>query len=381
MFNKKTLRDINLEDKKVLVRVDFNVPIRNNKVENNLRIKSVLPTIRYLLDQKAKQIVLISHLGRPNNKNDGETNLSLSLKPVANELSRLLEKPVSFVDQITGEKVKQTLVSARSNSIVMLENLRFSSKEEANDLSFAKQIVEDTQSEIFVQDGFAVIHRPHASTVQIPKLLPTVAGFLLEKEVRNLLEASQKPHRPVLILIGGSKITDKQPLIDHFLSFADQIVVGGKIATDGFSSGNPKIYVAEDFRTNIAGQKLDIGNLSLAKTLDFIDTHHTIIWNGVFGQTEVPPFDTSSRIIAEAIGRKDLKDNQTIICGGDTAGFVENLLLFRETLSEDLSGALNFAPDSAPLEYSLLSTGGGASLELLLDKPLPGLENILSREN
>lgn len=365
MFDKTTIRDIDLRNKNILVRMDFNVPLRDGKVLSNFRLQAALPTIQYLLAGQAHHIILISHLGRPK----GQFDPALSLAPVAEELSRFLDRPVTFISQTIGETVKNQIDALPQGSVVLLENLRFSSAEEENSLDFAKQIVYDTSADLYVQDGFAVIHRAHASTVQIPQLLPTVAGFLIEKEVTNLSQVLQTPKPPVTVIIGGAKISDKQPLIDRFLSLADHILVVGKIAADGYTPSDPKIYVAEDFREDQEGSKLDIGNLSLSKILPTIKHSHTIIWNGTAGKTEEPGFDLSSKAIAETIGRKNPEYNQTIILGGDTSGYVEKLLEAHTINSRD--------PDSSPsLNYSLISTGGGASLEFLLGLPLPGLDVI-----
>lgn len=360
MFNKKTIHDINVENQNILVRTDFNVPLQDQKVQNNFRIQAALPTIQYLIDHHASHIILISHLGRPN----GQINPALSLKPVSLELSKLLKRPVIFIPETIGKKVRSIIDSAPVGSIILLENLRFNPGEEANDPLFAKQIVEDTHANFFIQDGFAVIHRAHASTAQIPKFLPTVVGLLVEKEVKNLSKILESPIRPATLILGGAKIADKQPLIDRFLPIVDHILVIGKIAADGFRSDNSKIYVAEDFRKDQEGNKLDIGDQSLAKILPIIKESHTVIWNGTAGKTETLGFDVSSKIIAETIGKKDLNNNQTIILGGDTVSFVENLISGQDK--------------NLNLDFSLLSTGGGASLEFLLGLPLPGLEAIRS---
>ena len=364
MFDKTTIRDIDPKNKNILVRTDFNVPVKNDQVTSDFRLRAALPTIQYLIDRQANHIILISHLGRPK----GQADPALSLAPVAQELSLLLNRPVTFIPHLTGSLIKDQIDSLPQGSVVLLENLRFSAAEEENSLDFARKIVHSTSADLYVQDGFAVIHRAHASTAQIPQLLPTVAGFLVEKEVTNLSQVLQHPKPQVTVIIGGAKISDKQPLIDRFLPIADHILVVGKIAADGYVSNDPKIYVAEDFRQDQEGNKLDIGELSLSKILPTIKYSHTIIWNGTAGKTEESGFDLSSKAIAEAIGQKNPEYNQTIILGGDTSGYVEKLL-------EEQSGA-SLGHVSSPLEYSLISTGGGASLEFLLGLPLPGLDAI-----
>ena len=349
----KTIRDLDPKDKTILIRTDYNVPLKNRHVENDLRIRASLPTINYLLDHKAKRIFLISHLGRP----EGKESPDSSLAPIADTLNKLL--PNQKVEFLPLPSTNKKLDVSPDTKIVLLENLRFDPGEEANSPDFIQKIVNSTGAEIFVQDGFAVIHRAHASTDAITHLLPSYAGFLVEKEVENLQKALQNPKSPVLLIIGGAKVEDKQPLIDKFTKIADQIVVGGKIAADGYQTNNPKIYVAEDFDEDASFAKLDIGPLATAKIADFIASAKTIIWNGLLGYAEDPAYATASTITAELIGEK--KDATTIICGGDTTSFVEDL-----------------AKSHPNLKYSLISTGGGAALEFLLGKELPGIKAISS---
>ena len=347
----KTIRDFNPKDKIILVRTDFNVPLKNGKVEDDFRIRASLPTIQYLLENGAKRIVLISHLGRP----DGKMDLKFSLSPVADTLRKLLpEQKIAFYPL---PKKEEDILNYSDCNIILLENLRFDPGEEVNSEDFIKQIIDATHADAFVQDGFAVTHRAHASTDAIAKFLPTYAGLLVEKEIENLTKVLQNPTKPLLLIIGGAKVDDKQPLIEKFSSLADHIAVGGKIAADGYASENPKIYVAEDFDENGAGEKLDIGPISTAKIANFIKDAKTIIWNGLLGYAEDPAYATSSTIVAELVGEKT--DATTIICGGDTTGFVESLL-----------------EDHPNLQYSLISTGGGAALEFLLNPNLPGLKAI-----
>ena len=363
MFDKKTIREVDVRGKVVLVRVDYNVPMAGGEIESDIRIRASLPTLEYLISQGASKIILISHMGRPEGKKVGK----LSLKPVAEKLSEIINNSiirtptgsvprVQFVSEVSGEAVSSAVSGLSDGGILMLENLRFWGGEEENDAEFAQGIVDATGAELFVQDGFAVIHRAHASTDAICKILPSVAGFLVEKEVSVLSSAISNPEKPVVVLIGGAKVDDKKPLIKKFLPIADKILVGGKIAADGYE-GSDKIYVAEDF---VGESKLDIGVKSTKKMLEFMHTARTIVWNGTFGLTEKEPFDLASRTIARAIGKR--KDVVSIICGGDTTGFVENLQ--------------KMEPD---LKYSLISTGGGASLELLSGLELPGLSALMDK--
>ena len=347
----KTIQDIDLKDKVVLMRADYNVPIKANKVENDLRVRANIPTIEYLLGHGAKRIIILSHLGRP----DGQPNPEFSLAPVAKALGKLLpDESVSFCPLPTdGQPIKES----KDAKIYLLENLRFDPGEEANSEAFIKNIIDACGADLYVQDGFAVIHRAHASTDAVKKFLPIYAGLLLEKEVSNLKSVLEHPEGPVLLVIGGSKVEDKQPLIDKFDKIADHIVVGGKIAADGYQPTSDKIYVAEDFDTDGEGRKLDIGPVSTGKFANLITDANTVIWNGLLGKAEDPAYATASTIVAELIGEKQAAT--TVICGGDTTGFVENLV-----------------EDHPNLHYSLISTGGGAALELLLGKKLPGLESI-----
>lgn len=351
----KTVKDFNPKDKVILVRVDYNVPIKDGKVTSNLRIRASLPTINYLLEKGAKKIILISHLGRP----EGKVNPDFTLSPVTDSLRKLLPKQKIGFYPLPEKGTKISI--PEETKIALLENLRFDPGEEENNQDFIKNIIDSVNAEVYVQDGFAVIHRSHASTDAIKKFLPVYAGLLLEKEITNLTAATNNPTHPILLIIGGAKVDDKQPLIDKFIKKADQIYVGGKIAADGYQSNDPKIIVAKDFDEDKNGAKLDIGPLSTAELANLITDAKTIIWNGLLGYAEDPAYATASTIAAELIGEKPADNNVTIICGGDTTGFVENLM------------------ESHPnLNYSLVSTGGGASLEFLLGKPLPGLKAIKS---
>ena len=345
----KTIKDLDLKDKIILMRVDYNVPLDGEKVVDDLRIRASLPTINFLLENGASKIVLISHLGRP----EGKENPEFSLAPVFETLKTLL--PGQTIDfkplPKSGEKIDSKA------KILLLENLRFDPGEEANSKDFIKNIIDSVNAKVFVQDGFAVVHRAHASTDAVKNFLPVYGGFLLEKEVENLSKVLENPAHPVVLLIGGSKVEDKQPLIDKFLGLADRILVGGKIAADGYKPIDSKILVANDFDEDSAGAKLDIGPVSTAEFAKILGGAKTIIWNGVMGKVEDPAFTTASSILADVIGKNT--EATSVICGGDTTGFVENYL-----------------KDHPDLKYTLISTGGGAALEFLLGKDLPGLKGI-----
>ncbi len=346
----RTIRDANLKGQVVLVRVDYNVPMENGVITDDLRIRASLETLKFLREKGAKKIVLISHLGRPEGKDK-----NLSLAPVAKDLAKLVSD-VSFIDDVSGPDVSAAVERLKDGGILLLENLRFYSGEEENSEDFIREIVDSVGASVFVQDGFAVVHRAHASTDAIGNILPIYAGLLLEKEIANLEKAMENPARPLLLIIGGSKVEDKAPLIEKFSKIADQIVVGGKIAADGYEP-KEKIYVAEDFDEDGEGNKLDVGPVSTAKIAGFITDAKTIVWNGLMGKAEDPAFSTASTIVAEMMGEKE--DAETIICGGDTTGFVEELVKTHPNL-----------------KYSLISTGGGAALQFLLGKELPGIEKI-----
>ena len=349
-FRKKTVRDIDVTGKNVLVRVDYNVPIKDGEVADDMRIRASLPTLQYLMEQNVAKIILISHLGRP----DGESKPEFSLAPVAKKLAELLpDKDVRFSDATVGEAARYAVDNLPQGGIILLENLRFSPLEEENSDAYADEILSATGADIFVQDGFAVIHRAHASTDAIARKIPAVAGFLVEKEVSSLESVINNPERPLLVIIGGAKVEDKQPLIDKFLPIADRIAVGGKIAADGYTSNDEKVYVADKFVEDENGAKLDISKECAAKIMSMVLKSKTVVWNGVLGKVEDPRFAKASHAVALTIGSYD--GCFSVIGGGDTAGFVDSL-------KED------------DLNFNLVSTGGGASLELLSDKTLPGLE-------
>ena len=347
----KSIRGVNVKNKVVLVRVDYNVPIKNGKVLNNLRIKASLPTLEYLRSAGAKKIIVISHLGRPEGRDK-----SLSLAPIAEALNKFIGN-ISFIDDVSGPDVESATKKIKDGGILLLENLRFYSGETKNSDDFIREIIDSTGASIFVQDGFAVVHRAHASIDAIKNHLPVYAGLLLEKEIENLDKCLKNPARPLILIIGGAKVTDKKPLIDKFTKVADHILVGGKIAADGYKSNNDKIYVATDCDEDATGAKLDIGPVSTAEFAKYIEPAKTIIWNGLLGYAEDPAYATASTIVANLLGEKS--DATTIICGGDTTAFVEELMSTNKNL-----------------HYSLISTGGGATLEYLLGHSLPGLEAI-----
>ncbi len=350
-MNKETIRDVTVRGNTVLVRVDYNVPLENGKITDDLRIRASLPTLELLRKKGARRIVLVSHLGRPEGKKAPE----LSLAPVAERLKELMPGgKVFFVADVSGPDVEEAVEKLPVGGILLLENLRFFPGEEKNSPEFAKEIVDATHADLFVQDGFAVCHRAHASTSAIVAELPSVAGLLLEKEITELSKVTESPAHPFVVIIGGAKVEDKQPLIDKFASKADQIVVGGKIAADGYTSALKNVYVAEDFSDD---SKLDLGPKSTAKIVEIAKNAKTVLWNGLLGAAERPEYATSSADLATTLG--EAKNVTSIICGGDTTGFVENL-----------------KKNHPNLEFSLISTGGGAALEFLLGEEMPGIDSL-----
>lgn len=354
MENKLTVKDVKVRNQVVLVRTDYNVPLENGEVVSDFRIRASLDTINYLREKGAKKIVLISHLGRP----EGKKVKELSLKPVALKLAELLPGvPVEFVDDVSGPDVEDAVAHLKKGGVLLLENLRFYPGEEKNSEDFIREIIDSTSADVFVQDGFAVIHRAHASTSAVSKHLPVYAGLLLEKEITSLEKVLNKPKKPLMLMLGGAKVDDKAPLIEAFKAKADAICVGGKIAADGAVKPGGNIYVAEDFDEDEEGHKLDCGPVSTARFVDTAKKSKTVIWNGLLGKAEDVAFATASTIFLKTLGESP--DIESIILGGDTTAFAEELM------NED-----------DKLHFSLLSTGGGAALEFLSGNPLPGLEAI-----
>lgn len=401
-FFKKTIRDVPLNGHTVLVRVDYNVPLTaDGTISDDLRIRMSIPTIQFLLARGCK-VVLISHLGRP----EGH-DLSCSLEPAAVRLGELLEKPVVFVDDLTGDAAYQAVRKAPKNGIVMLQNLRFDPREEQDNMDFAKAIAHAAQADFFVQDGFGVVHRAHASTRAITLYLPSVAGLLLEREYVTISTAMQEPQRPLLAILGGAKVSDKIQVVERFVEFADKVLIGGAMANTflvykGYSMGKSKveadqnatldhIYDAarkkagegvDDFLllpTDVAVAKsvdkdqvrllkevaevaddelaLDIGNKTIERFTDEIAKAKTVIWNGPLGLTELPNFAHGSARAALAMATNPAVT--TIVGGGDTADFV---------LKWDAQQGGSFTH---------VSTGGGASLDLMAGNELPGVEALL----
>lgn len=401
-FFKRTIKDVPIGGKTVLVRVDYNVPLTSDgQVADDFRIRASLPTIRYLLKDGCK-LVLIAHLGRPEG-----VDPKLSLEPAAQRLAELLGEPVRFVDKTIGDKVRMAVKRAPKRSITVLENLRFHSEEEANDEAFARQLAKDSGAQYFVQDGFGVVHRDHASTAAMTLFLPSISGLLLEKEYTTIVGAMKHPARPLVAVMGGAKVSDKIAVIDEFVKVADRILIGGAMANTflaykGVNVGASKvetdqtetldkIYADAEKKVgkddidnflvlpmdvavgrlpdNIQTRKnvmladiktddmcLDIGDASAKKFADIIAHAKTVVWNGTLGYAEALAFANGSSTVAEAMTSHD---QESIVGGGDTADFV---------IGWDKKHGDSF---------SHVSTGGGASLELMAGEKLPGIEHLL----
>ncbi len=396
-MNKKTVKDIDLQGKKVFVRCDFNVPLdENGNITDNRRIVAALPTIKYLLDQNCK-IILASHLGRPK----GEVNPKFSLKPVANELSKLLGKEVKLAEDVVGPSAKELTSNVKEGEIVLLENVRFDAREEKNDESLSKEFA--SMAEIFVNDAFGTAHRAHSSTAGIAEFLPAVSGFLIEKELEFLGSALENPQRPFVAILGGAKVSDKLGVIESLLEKVDTLIIGGGMAytffkSMGYSVGKSiceldKLDLAKELMEkakqknvklvlpvdNVIAKEitpdaenkvidsdnipddwegLDIGPKTVELFKEKLKDAKTIIWNGPVGFSEYEIFANGTRSIAQALAEKE--DAVTIIGGGDSAAAIEKM-----GLSDKMTH---------------ISTGGGASLEFLEGKKLPGIECLLDND-
>ena len=394
-MNKKTLKDIDIKGKKVLVRCDFNVPQdENGNITDNRRIVSALETINYLIDNNAK-IILCSHLGRPK----GEFKKEYSLEPIANELSKLLNREVKLANDVIGESATTLVKNMKEGEVVLLENVRFHSEETDNDAEFAKKLA--SFAEVYVNDAFGTAHRAHASTAGVADYLPAVSGFLIEKELNFMGDALNNPKRPFMAILGGRKVSDKIGVIEALLEKVDTLMIGGAMAYTffkamGYNVGNSiceldKLDLAKELMEK-AKQKgvkflipvdtrigkefnpdteskvvsyneipddwegFDIGDETIKQYIKELQNAKTVIWNGPVGLFEFDKFAIGTNSIARALG--DL-DAITIIGGGDSAAAIEKL------------GISN--------KFSHISTGGGASLEFLEGKKLPGIECLMNK--
>jgi phosphoglycerate kinase len=391
LMNKKTLQDIDVKGKKVFCRVDFNVPMKDGEVTDDTRIKAALPTIQYLSEQGAT-VILASHLGRPK----GEAVEELRLDPVAKRLSDLLGKEVVKTDEVYGSEVNEALSRLSDGDILLLENVRFEAGEEKNDEQLAQAFAD--MADIYVNDAFGAAHRAHASTAGVAEKLPAVAGKLLEKEIAVLGKALENPERPFTAIIGGAKVKDKINVIDNLLDKVDNLIVGGGLAytfikAQGHEIGKSlleedkldlakefmqkakdngvnfvlpvDVVVADDFseeaNTKIVDieeipadwEALDIGPKTREKYSQIVADSKLVIWNGPMGVFELNVFAGGTKAVAESLANTE---GYTVIGGGDSAAAVEKF-----DYAEDMDH---------------VSTGGGASLEFMEGKALPGVEAL-----
>ncbi|MCI0709027.1 MAG: phosphoglycerate kinase [Chloroflexi bacterium] len=389
-MNKKTVRDMDLKDKRVLVRVDYNVPLEGDKVTDATRIRESIPTLKYILEQDPQAIILMSHLGRPKGKPDPE----FSLRPVVPVLIDLLDKDVQFVDETVGSKAKDAVNRLPKGGILMLENTRFNEGETNNDAEFAAQLAQ--LGDVFINDAFGTAHRAHASNVGITRHLPAAAGFLLEKELDYLVDAVENPKRPFIAIIGGAKVSGKIEVIQTLLTKVDKLLIGGGMANtflkargqdvgdslveddalglaqDLMNAAKGKlilpreVVIADDFSNDGQAMSvpasedvpkgwriLDIGMGAVSAFKDELKGARTIVWNGPMGVFEMPRFATGTVELAKVLAELSREGATTIIGGGDSVAAVQE------------AGIAD--------QMSHVSTGGGASLELLEGKTLPGV--------
>jgi phosphoglycerate kinase len=397
--DKLTVRDLDASGKRVFVRVDFNVPLEDGKVTDDSRIRASLPTIRHLVNQGAR-VILASHLGRP----DGKVSDSLRLRPVAQRLSQLVGRPVPVTGDALGVGTEDAVKRLRPGEMLLLENLRFHAEEESNDPGFAKQLA--SYADVYVNDAFGTAHRAHASTVGVARLLPAYAGFLMEREIEMLSKLLEYPERPFAAIIGGAKVSDKIKVLKHLLSKVDVLVIGGGMANTfllaqgrsvGKSLAEPERV--EDARTILAeaekkrvkvilpvdlvvakevtrgteyktvvAEKVpaswhiaDLGKQTLARIEEALADVKTVIWNGPLGVFEIPSFAHGTKQIARFLAARADGGATVIVGGGDSAAAVR-----QQGIADRMTH---------------ISTGGGASLEFLEGRELPGVTVLQDRDS
>ena len=394
-MGKLTISDLEIEGKKILIRCDFNVPLDDKgRIVDDTRIQAALPTIRYALGRECR-VILMSHLGRPKGKVDPK----LSLKPVAERLGELLNLKVLMASDCVGPEVEKMTGELKGGEVLLLENLRFHSGEETNDETFAKQLA--SLADVFIQDAFGTVHRAHASTSGVPRHLPSGAGFLLQKELKYLKQALEEPERPFLAILGGAKISTKIGVIKNLLPKVDSLILGGAMAytflrAENIETGNSMVEenkistageilkqaskkkvtvllpidhiiankVSEDAKSKEISEVaipegwigVDIGSFSIKRFCSAIKSAKTILWNGPMGIFEIDKFSQGTRAIAEAIAEATKKGSISIVGGGDSVAAVTKM-----GLQENVSH---------------ISTGGGAALEFLEGKELPGISAL-----
>ncbi len=394
---KKTVRDIEVRGKRVLVRCDFNVPMQDGKITDDIRITSALPTIQYLLDHGAK-VILMSHMGRPK----GEAKMEYTLKPVADRLAELLDREVIFISvpEVVNQQIVETANGLQEGQVMLLENVRFRKEETKNESVFSKELAQ--LGEIFVNDAFGTAHRAHCSTAGVADYLPAVSGFLIEKEVKFLGDALENPQRPFVAIMGGAKVGDKIPVIENLLKKVDTLIIGGGMSYTFFKSMGLEIgtsildeesvelagelmkkaesagvkmllpidvICAKEFdnnsekivcdRENIPADRMgmDIGPKTAQLIREELLQAKTVVWNGPMGVFEMPNFAEGTKQVAESLAESDAV---SIIGGGDSAAAVQQF--------------------GYGDKMTHISTGGGASLEFLEGKVLPGIAVLEEKE-
>ncbi len=396
-MNKQTIRDVDLKGKRVLVRVDFNVPIENGKITDDTRITAALPTLRAILEKKPRSVVLMSHLGRPKDKPDPQ----YSMKPVADELAKLLGKPVSFADDALSDAAVEQANKLPEGGVLVLENTRFYPGETKNDPEVAKKFARF--GDIFVNDAFGSAHRAHSSTEAVAHLMPAVAGLLMERELDYLATALENPKRPLVAILGGAKVSDKIKVIEALLGKADKVLIGGGMANTFFRAqgcktgaglveetaldtakdllqkGGSKLVlpvdgvIADDFKNEAktkvvpttedvpeGWRMLDIGPKTVDEFRKILETAKTVVWNGPMGVFEMDNFAKGTNAVAKILADVTAKGAITIIGGGDSASAIQ-----QAGLTDKITH---------------ISTGGGASLELLEGQALPGVVALNDRK-
>ena len=387
---KKTVRDIDVAGRKILVRCDFNVPMKDGNITNDIRIVSALPTIKYLIENDAA-VILMSHMGRPK----GEPKPEFTLRPVADRLSELLGQDVIFAPSpvVVDDGVRETAAALQGGQVMLLENVRYRAEETKNEEPFTGELA--SLGEIFVNDAFGTAHRAHCSTAGLAKYMPAVSGFLIEKEIKFLGDVLEDPERPFVAIMGGAKVGDKIPVIENLMKKVNSLIIGGGMSYTFFKAMGYEIgkSILDEESTGLAGELMkkaeaagvqlllpvdtvcarefsndsekavfdrdsipedmmgmDIGPKTIELYKDCISKAKTIVWNGPAGVFEMPSFEAGTKAIAQALAESDAT---TVIGGGDSAAAVEQF---------------GFAD-----KMTHISTGGGASLEFLEGKELPGV--------
>lgn len=388
----KTVKDVDLKNKKVLIRVDFNVPLKDGKITDDTRIRAALPTINYIMEQEGARLIVMSHCGRPK----GEKNSKYSLKPAANRLSELVSNKVIMADDLVGENVEKAVANLKAGEVLVLENTRFYKEETENNMAFAEKLAK--LGDVFVNDAFGTAHRAHASTEGVSHFLPAVAGFLIEKECLFFDQILENPQKPFVAIIGGAKVSSKIAVLESLLEKADCLVIGGgmaytflyaqghsigkslfeedfvntaknllvkakergveiilpldHIAAENFSeNAKPEIIDGIDISDNLMG--MDIGEKTLEKIKAKIENAASIVWNGPMGVFEFDAFSKGTLEVADYVANCN---GTTVVGGGDSVAAV-NKFGFADKIDH-------------------VSTGGGASLEFLEGKILPGIEAL-----